>query len=62
LFDAINATTLIGLRDRGLIGLIVYRFPWMGAALGMMSRTYSNSTVAYREKWGKAHAMPVATS
>jgi site-specific recombinase XerC len=33
--DAIDATTVIGLRDRALIGLMVYSFARIGAAIGM---------------------------
>src|SRR5277367_3613537 len=35
LIDAIDTTTIIGLRDRALIGLMVYSFARIGAALGM---------------------------
>jgi site-specific recombinase XerC len=35
LIDAIDTTTVIGLRDRALIGLIVYSFARIGAAIGM---------------------------
>jgi len=35
LIDAIDATTIIGLRDRALIGLMVYSFARVGAALTM---------------------------
>jgi hypothetical protein len=35
LIDAIDATTIIGLRDRALIGLMVYSFARIGAAIGM---------------------------
>ena len=35
LIDAIDAMTVIGLRDRALIGLMVYSFARIGAALGM---------------------------
>jgi site-specific recombinase XerC len=35
LIDAIDATTVIGLRDRALIGLMVYSFARIGAAIGM---------------------------
>jgi site-specific recombinase XerC len=35
LIDAINISTVIGLRDRALIGLMVYSFARIGAAIGM---------------------------
>ena len=38
LLDAIDVSTPVGLRDRALIGLMVYSFARIGAALGMKSR------------------------
>jgi integrase len=35
LLDSIDVSTPSGLRDRALIGLMVYSFARMGAALGM---------------------------
>ena len=35
LIDAIDTTTVIGLRDRALIGLMVYSFARIGTAIGM---------------------------
>ncbi len=35
LIDVIDTTTVIGLRDRALIGLMVYSFARIGAAIGM---------------------------
>jgi integrase/recombinase XerC len=35
LLDSIDVTTPAGLRDRALIGLMVYSFARIGAALGM---------------------------
>ena len=35
LLDAINISTVIGLRDRALTGLMVYSFARIGAAIGM---------------------------
>jgi integrase len=35
LIDAIDTSTVIGLRDRALIGLMVYSFARIGAAIGM---------------------------
>src|SRR5277367_6142128 len=50
LIDAIDATTIIGLRDRALIGLMVYSFARIGAALGMRVEDvfYQN-----RRLWGR---------
>jgi integrase/recombinase XerC len=35
LLDSIDTTTVVGLRDRALIGLLVFTFARIGAALGM---------------------------
>ena len=60
--DAIDVTTLIGLRDRALIGLMVYSFARVGAALGMtVEDVFTRGRrlwVRLQEKGGKAHAMP----
>jgi site-specific recombinase XerD len=48
LLDSINTSTVVGLRDRALIGLLVFTFSRIGAALGM----------TVDEKGGKEHAMP----
>lgn len=62
LLDSIDVTTPIGLRDRALIGLMVYSFARIGAALGMrVEDVYTQNRrlwVRLREKGGKAHAMP----
>jgi site-specific recombinase XerD len=61
LIDAIDTTTIIGLRDRALIGLMVYSFPRIGAALGMRVYVFSQIRrlwVRLHEKGGKQHAMP----
>jgi site-specific recombinase XerD len=62
LLDAIDATTVIGLRDRALIGLMVYSFARIGAAIGMrVEDVYSQNRrlwVRLHEKGGKQHAMP----
>ena len=51
-----------GLRDRALIGLMVYSFARIGAALGMKVEDVFTQNrrlwVRLREKGGKAHAMP----
>jgi site-specific recombinase XerD len=62
LIDAIDATTVIGLRDRALIGLMVYSFARIGAALGMRVEDVFTQNrrlwVRLNEKGGKQHAMP----
>ena len=62
LLDAIDTTTIIGLRDRALIGLMVYSFARIGAAIGMrVEDAYTQNRrlwVRLHEKAGKQHAMP----
>ena len=62
LLDAIDTTTVIGLRDRALIGLMVYSFARIGAAIGMrVEDVYTRNRrlwVRLHEKGGKQHAMP----
>jgi len=62
LLDSIDATTIAGLRDRALIGLMVFSFARVGAALGMkVEDVYTQQRrlwVRLREKGGKGHAMP----
>jgi integrase/recombinase XerC len=61
LLDSIDVTP-IGLRDRALIGLMVYSFARIGAALSMkVEDIYSERRrlwVRSREKGGKRHEMP----
>jgi site-specific recombinase XerD len=62
LLDSIDLSTHAGLRDRALIGLMVYSFARIGAALGMtVEDVYTQNRrlwVRLREKGGKRHAMP----
>jgi integrase/recombinase XerC len=62
LLNSIDVTTPIGLRDRALIGLMVYSFARIGAALSMkVEDIYSERRrlwVRLREKGGKRHEMP----
>jgi site-specific recombinase XerD len=62
LLRSIEPTTPAGLRDRALIGLMVYSFARIGAALGMkVEDVYLQNRrlwVRLREKGGKHHAMP----
>jgi site-specific recombinase XerD len=60
--DNIEVTTIVGLRDRALIGMMVFSFARIGAVLGMkVEDVYTQNRrlwVRLREKGGKAHAMP----
>jgi integrase len=62
LLDSIDTAKVAGLRDRALIGLMVYSFARIGAALGMtVEDVYTQNRrlwVRLREKGGKRHAMP----
>jgi integrase len=62
LLDSIDVSTPVGLRDRAMIGLMVYSFARVGAALGMkVEDVYTQNRrlwVRLKEKGGKAHAMP----
>ena len=62
LLDAIDVTTPVGLRDRALIGLMVYSFARIGAALSMkVEDAYVQNRrlwVRLHEKGGKVHEMP----
>jgi integrase len=62
LLDAIDITTPAGLRDRALIGLMVFSFARVGAALGMkIEDVYVQNRrlwVRLHEKGGKRHEMP----
>uniref|UniRef100_UPI0035573776 tyrosine-type recombinase/integrase n=1 Tax=Caballeronia sordidicola TaxID=196367 RepID=UPI0035573776 len=62
LLDSIDVSTPIGLRDRALIGLMVFSFARIGAALAMrVEDVYTQNKrlwVRLREKGGKRHEMP----
>ena len=62
LLDAIDLSTPIGLRDRALIGLMVYTFARVGAAIQMrLEDVYiqgRRTWVRLHEKGGKEHEMP----
>lgn len=62
LLDAIDTGTPAGLRDRALIGLMVYSFGRVGAALGMKVEDVFTQNrrlwVRLNEKGGKRHEMP----
>jgi site-specific recombinase XerD len=62
LLDSIDVSAHAGLRDRALIGLMVYSFARIGAALGMTVEDVFTQNrrlwVRLREKGDKRHAMP----
>lgn len=62
LLDSIDVSTAAGLRDRALIGLMVYSFARIGAALSMkVDDVYVQNRrlwVRLHEKGGKRHEMP----
>ena len=62
LLDAIDTTSLPGLRDRALIGLMVYTFARVGAAIGMKVEDFyvqgRRGWARLHEKGGKEHEMP----
>ena len=62
LLDAIETSTVIGLRDRALVGLMVYTFARVGAAIGMrVEDVYvqgRRTWIRLHEKGGKVHEMP----
>jgi integrase/recombinase XerD len=62
LIDAIDTTSLPGLRDRALIGLMVYAFARVGAATSMRVEDFfvqgRRGWVRLHEKGGKEHEMP----
>jgi site-specific recombinase XerC len=62
LLNSIDVTMPVGLRDRALIGLMVYAFARIGAALGMrVEDAYVQNRrlwVRLHEKGGRRHEMP----
>ena len=62
LLDSIPAATLIGLRDRALIGVMVYSFARVNAVLAMKVKDYfaqgRRGWVRLHEKGGKEHEVP----
>jgi len=62
LLEGIDTSTPMGLRDRALIGLMVFSFARIGAALGMeVDDVFTQGRrlwVRLQEKGGRAHAMP----
>ena len=62
LLDSIDVTSLPGLRDRALVGLMVYTFARVGAAISMRVEDFyvqgRRGWVRLHEKGGKEHEMP----
>jgi site-specific recombinase XerD len=62
LLDSIDISTPVGLRDRALIGLMVFSFARIGAALSMKVEDvyiqHRRLWVRLHEKGGKVHEMP----
>ena len=62
LIDSIDVTSLPGLRDRAQIGLMVYTFDRVGAAMAMKVEDFyvqgRRGWVRLHEKGGKEHEMP----
>jgi integrase len=62
ILDAIDTDSLPGLRDRALIGLMVYTFARVGAVLSMKVEDFfvqgRRGWVRLHEKGGKEHTMP----
>jgi site-specific recombinase XerC len=62
LLDNCDTKTVVGLRDRALIGLLVFTFARIGAALGMTVEDvywqHRHLWVRPHEKGGKEHSMP----
>jgi site-specific recombinase XerD len=63
LFESIPTDTLTGLRDRALIGVLIYSFARISAALAMRVEDYfpqgKRWWLRLHEKGGKHHEMPV---
>ena len=63
LIASIETDTLVGLRDRALIAVMVYSFARVSAAVGMnledLVQTAGRSWLRLHEKGGKVHEMPV---
>lgn len=62
LLDSIDTTNVVGLRDRALIGIMVYSFARVGAVVKMRVRDYYPNGkrwwIRLHEKGGKFHEVP----
>lgn len=63
LFSSIETTTILGLRDRALIGVLLFSFARISAAVGMKVKDYQvrgqSSYFHFKEKGGKWKRIPV---
>ena len=63
LLDSIDTSTLVGLRDRALIGVMTFAFARVSAVVGMRVEDYypqgKRWWLRLHEKGGKRHEMPV---
>lgn len=63
LLDSIDTSHVVGLRDRALIGLMIYSFARVGAVLGMKVEDYYQNGKRWwlrlHEKGGRFHEVPV---
>jgi integrase len=63
LIESIATDSLVGLRDRALIAVMIYSFARVSAAVGMnledLVHTAGRSWLRLHEKGGKVHEMPV---
>lgn len=62
LLDSINTDNIVGLRDRALIGVMVYSFARVSAVIGMKGEDYYQNGkrwwIRLHEKGGKRHEVP----
>jgi site-specific recombinase XerD len=62
LLDSIDISTSVGLRDRAIIGIMVYSFARVSAVIGMKVEDYyqngKRSWIRLHEKGGKFHEVP----
>ncbi len=63
LFESVDVSSVVGLRDRALIGLMVYSFGRVSAIVAMKVKDYYPKGKRYfvrlHEKGGKSHEVPV---
>lgn len=63
LFESIDTNTLLGLRDRALLGVLLYSFARISAAVGLKVKDYRHlgrsSYFRFHEKGGKVKDVPV---
>jgi site-specific recombinase XerD len=64
LFDSIDASTVVGARDKALIAVMLFSFARVGAVVKMKMSDYrgagpTSATLTLHEKGGKFHRLPV---